>query len=522
MGVRLSSSLTTPPLNQHLNSTKTSTNTAIPSRSYNIGILATLYVSPSFQHTLGAPSSATTGLITAIYYLGTWTSYIFVSGPLSDRLGRRYACLVGTLTTCVGAAIITGARGTPSQALAMMILGRIIAGLGNAVLSTSVPLYQSEIAPASRRGALVVMNHIGLVTGLAVAFWVGYGLSFYGSSPGEAGWDVSWRLSVAVQFIPAVIFISGLPFCVETPRWLLEKGRVSAARSSLVFLRGRESSPLLVEPELQSIISNIQYHHSISPAARTWRVLFSDKDLFARLWRVALLQFMAQMCGATAMKYYLPTNFIALGLSKTTALLAGGIESTLKIGCTIIEAFLIDRLGRRGTLLLGTGFMAVAMLINGVLPLVYPGNLNRASDYACVVFIFLFSFGYSISFGPNAWVYGTELFPTYIRARGVSISASGGAVGSIVVAQIWPVMFARVGSRTYFLFMSVNVVSLVVLGCFYPETKGKTLEEMEGLFSRAGGGGDGVGSGKVGSGEEGSGVKGTTTGGEVLVVDGRE
>jgi MFS family permease len=202
------------------------------------------------------------------------------------------------------------------------------------------------------------MNHIGLVTGLAVAFWVGYGMSFW--TTGQ-GFDLAWRLSIAVQFIPAVIFMVGLPFVPETPRWLLEKEREDDARKSLVFLRGVEQHPESVEAELTVIKENIKYHKLMSPSS--WTVLFTDRDLFARLWRVALLQFMAQMCGATAMKYYLPANFLALGLSKSLSLLASGIESTLKIGCTIIEVFMIDRLGRKGTLLLGSGIMSVALLV---------------------------------------------------------------------------------------------------------------------------------------------------------------
>jgi MFS family permease len=137
--------------------------------------------------------------------------------------------------------------------------------------------------------------------------------------------------------------------------------------------------------------------------------LFTDRSLFARLWRAALLQFMAQMCGATAMKYYLPTLFRALGLSTRISLLAGGIESTLKIGLTILNMFIIDRVGRRWTLVVGAGVMAFAMLVNGVLPLVYPGNINRAADYTCITLIFVYAFGYSISFGPAAWVYGSEV-----------------------------------------------------------------------------------------------------------------
>jgi MFS family permease len=113
--------------------------------SYNIGILATIYVNPGFIKALHSvkPASkwaAQKGLITAIYYLGTWLGYVFVSGPINDRLGRRYAALTGAAVTCIGAAVMTGAGG--HTAYAMMIIGRIISGLGNSMISTSVPLYQ--------------------------------------------------------------------------------------------------------------------------------------------------------------------------------------------------------------------------------------------------------------------------------------------------------------------------------------------------------------------------------------------
>ncbi|MCJ1301107.1 hypothetical protein MMC08_003906 [Hypocenomyce scalaris] len=442
---------------------------------YDIGILATIYVSPGFKKALHHPTASQEGLITAIYYLGTWTCYVFLAHPASDRLGRRWACFAGSLVVCVGAALQTGAGG--SHALAMMIVGRIIAGFGTAVLSTSVPMYQSEIAPAKQRGRFVVMNHIGMVTGLSAAFWVGYGMSHW--TQGK-GFDLSWRLSVAVQFIPAIILCAGLPFLPESPRLLVEKGHLEDAKKSLRWIRGVDDSNEEVAEEIAEIQQTMEFHRSNQAAS--WKVLFTDPDLFARLWRSALLQFMAQMCGSTAIKYYLPINFLALGLGKELSLLASGIESTLKVGCTIIEMVLVDRLGRRKTLLFGSVIMTVALLINGVLPLVYPNNVNRASDYACVIFIFFYSFGYSIGFGPNSWVYGSEIFPTHVRAKGLCISASGGSIGSIIVAQIWPVALQNIKSKSYFIFMAFNVAAIVLIIPFYPETKGKTLEEMDNLF----------------------------------------
>lgn len=154
--------------------------------------------------------------------------------------------------------------------------------------------------------------------------------------------------------------------------------------------------------------------------------LFQEPALFARLWRAFLLQFMAQMCGATAMKYYLPTLLKALGLSTRLALMAGALETTAKIGMTVIEMWLIDRFGRKVCLVSGSLVMGFAMLvscfhhhlflsvanirqINGILPLSFPNNSNHIADGICIAFIFIYAMGYSIGLGPAAWIYSSEV-----------------------------------------------------------------------------------------------------------------
>jgi len=148
--------------------------------------------------------------------------------------------------------------------------------------------------------------------------------------------------------------------CIR-PRWLLEKKRPDAAQKSLQYLRGQDDNPEAVAEELAEIKESIDAHNSVAQAS--WHYIFSNKDMFRRLWRGAVLQFMAQTCGATAIKYYLPTVFLALGLSKDMSLMAGGIESTLKIGCTIIEMMIIDKVGRRGTLIIGSSIMCVSTVV---------------------------------------------------------------------------------------------------------------------------------------------------------------
>ncbi|KAM3459911.1 hypothetical protein NHJ6243_006447 [Beauveria neobassiana] len=377
---------------------------------YNIGILSSVLVHPGWRGALHDPEPAQKGLVTGFYYVGTLISYVFLSHPLADLLGRRYAAQVGTLVLCLGALVMAAAAGR--YALGIMVVGRGICGLGVGVVSTTVPLYQR-------------------------------------------------------------------------PRWLLQTGDMEKASKVLHWLREDVDEPADIAHELHAINRDIEaYRQGQDSFFAKSLALFREKPLFARMWRAFLLQFMAQMCGATAIKYYLPTLLKALGLGTRLALMAGAVEMTAKIGLTVVEMWIIDRFGRKACLAGGSVVMAVAMLINGALPQIFPKNVSTVADAICIAFIFVYAMGYSLGLGPAAWVYSSEIFPTTYRARGLNFAASGGSIGSIIVAQIWPMGVAKFGSGIYFFFFAVNAICVPVIWLLYPETKGCALEDMDLLFQR--------------------------------------
>ncbi|EPE02453.1 hypothetical protein F503_00721 [Ophiostoma piceae UAMH 11346] len=440
---------------------------------YDIGILSTIYVQPGFKKTMNHPSSTQTGAITSVFYAGQFVGFAFLAGTVNNKLGRRYAGCVGVLIMCIGAAIQTAAYN-----IAMMIVGRIIAGVGCGIVSTAVPLYLSEISPAKHRGFYGAFNQVGIVFGICLAFWIGYSFSFWKTGRGV---DLEWRLSGAMQFIPAIAFMAGAPFLPESPRWLVEHDRADAAAQALRKLRGAPNVSE-IQAELDEIHANILWHkeHSITSA----RVFLTEPALRSRLWRAWSVSLLQQLSGASGIRYYLPSNFVAAGTSTSLSLLASGIDGTVQVGCTIGAMFFIDRIGRRHSLGIGAVIMAFCLLINGALQEAYPHQSNQSANYACIFFIFFFTVGYSMGFGPCVWIYASEVFPANCRSKGLGIAASGASIGSIIVGQVWPIAVAHIGAKTYFIFMSFNIFAAVLIYTMFPETKNKTLEELDSHFGK--------------------------------------
>ncbi|KAJ0168544.1 putative polyol transporter 4 [Colletotrichum tanaceti] len=305
---------------------------------------------------------------------------------------------------------------------------------------------------------------------------VGFFMRFWQSS---VGYFWGWRLSILLEIVPALVFGLGLPWIPETPRWLVDHGRKDQARSTLRWLREGSFDDDQIEQEFAGIAHDVNEYHL---SGTNWFSLFREKPLFARLWRATLLQFMAQICGASGIKYYLPFLLSRLGLDMSVALLASAIEMTIKIFFTVLEMFIIDRFGRRNCLAAGCVVMAFSLLINGALPLAYGHELGDAASAVCIVFIFVYAMGFSIGFGPAAWVYNTEIFPTAVRARGLNFASVGGSIGASIVSMIWGYGMDALGSNLYFVFMVINIICIPTFYTFLPETNGRELEDMDALF----------------------------------------
>jgi MFS transporter, SP family, arabinose:H+ symporter len=390
------------------------------------------------------------------------------AGVLSDRYGRR-AVLRLTALLFLGSALLAAFATT----FTMFVVARICGGLAVGAAILTAPVYIAEIAPASRRGSLVSLNQLMIVIGISVSFFSNYFLL-------EMGAD-NWRWMLGVQSVPALLFLLLLITVPESPRWLLAKGHGKQALEVLSSLHGA--------PAALAELAQIRDSLNAAPAKSRWRSVFGPRLRFVLLFAVGIA-FFQQITGINAIFYYLPTIFAQAGGGLATAFAQSVVVGLVNVGMTFVAIWLIDRLGRRPLLIAGVSGMAVALLLiswafhaapatDGAAPVV------NAPLVLCAIIGFVACF--AISLGPVMWVMLAEIFPNEQRAAAISLVGFWNSLVSASVTMIFPWELHRFGPAGTFLgYGLMAVAGALFLAAWAPETKGKTLEELEGVLMRAG------------------------------------
>ncbi len=343
------------------------------------------------------------------------------------------------------------------------IVYRIIGGIGVGLASMLAPMYISEIAPANIRGRLVSWNQFAIVIGIFISFMVNYQIGRLG----DYQWQLStgWRLMFGAEAVPALFYFSLLFLIPESPRWLVLKGREKEAALVLnrIFLKGNSR-------QLLSDIKDSFYTHS--PRLLT----FGYKVIIIGVALAALQQFI----GINVVLYYAPEIFKSIGAEGSEALLQSVIVGFINMVFTIIAIKNVDRFGRKPLQLIGAAGMAVSMIFLGT---TFFLGLN---DIFAFVFMLLFVASFAMSWGPVTWVLIAEIFPNSIRGRAMSIATATMWVSNFLVSQTFPVLdknqFLVEKFNHGFAYWIYGIIALVAFGFIWksvPETKGKTLEEME-------------------------------------------
>jgi sugar porter (SP) family MFS transporter len=398
------------------------------------------------------------GLVVSALLLGALAGALG-AGKLADTWGRRPSVIVAGLAAAVGA---LAAAAAPD--LAVLLAGRFVIGLAVGVTSAIAPLYIAELAPAHSRGSMVALYQLSLTLGMLAA--LGVGAAFAPTA--------NWRVMIAAGAVPAVAQVLAMAIVPESPRYLVARDRFDAARRVLTSLRG----PNDVDRELAEVAEA----HRATAGARYG-------DIFARAARPALIigvgaALMNALVGVGAVIYYSTDVFRAAGIAgPELASLAVGVVNTV---VTVVAVALIARFRRRPLLLTGLSGIVVSLVVAGVALL-----LSSSTDTGWITVVGLLGFiaSFAISAGPIAWLIVAEVFPLSIRGRAASFATSTNWAANLVLALVFPLVVGTPGvpERVGLAFLAYAAISagfIVFVARLVPETKDRTLEQIEADLSR--------------------------------------
>ncbi|KAF7306820.1 General substrate transporter [Mycena indigotica] len=429
---------------------------------YDQGVMSGIITGPLFIEYFKDPTAGEIGMMVAVLEIGAFITSL-AAGRVGDVVGRRGTLFIGALVFTLGGAVQTLTVGFWS-----MIVGRIISGFGVGLLSTIVPIYQSEISPPNHRGALACMEFTGNIIGYSASVWTDYFCSFINS-------HMAWRIPLFIQCVIGAILAAGSLIMPESPRWLIDTGKDAEGMEVIADLHGGDPDNLVAVAEFEEIKDKVQEERD-SGEARSYAMMW--KRYKRRVLLAMSSQAFAQLNGINVISYYAPRVFEEAGWVGRDAILMTGINSIIYILSTLPPWYLVDRWGRRAILLSGAIVMAIALVATGYWMYIDVPQTAKAV-VACVI-IFNAAFGYS--WGPLPWLYPPEIMPLTIRAKGVSLSTATNWAFNFWVGATTPVFQELIEWRLYPMHGFFCVCSFVLVYFLYPETKGVPLEEMDAVF----------------------------------------
>ncbi|KAA6407798.1 MAG: sugar transporter STL1 [Lasallia pustulata] len=433
---------------------------------YDNGLMGGLINTPSFLKTFHTPGANVTATIVAIFDAGAFLGAVATS-IFAEKLGRRKTVAVGVLLMILGALL---------QATAYMrahiIVARVVSGMGMGVINSTVPVFQSEFSPKAKRGLYVCMQLSTLNFGIFLVYWIDYAFSTTTSS-------YAWRVPVILQCVFLLAMLILIFIVPETPRWLAAHDRSDESLAVLRRLRAHQ----LDDATILGIHSDIL------------RAVAEEQAIGSGSWKTLLK--------ADRIHNYSTTLFFSAGLTSHLSALMSGFLQLWFFLASFIPWALIDRVGRRPLFLSTITLMALTMAAQAAL--VYrvqhpssPSAAHAASIAACAM-LFLFEGLFTVGFQATVWVYPTEILPLRLRQKGSAISTGANWIFNFTVVEASPVMLERIGWRTYVVFAVLNATWVPIIYVFFPESKGRELEDFDRLFAgEAEAGGEVEGAGEDG------------------------
>lgn len=390
----------------------------------------------------------------------------FFSDYLSNRLGRKTTMIITAIL------FILNSIGTAlPNSFTMFVIFRIVGGIGVGIASMVVPMYIAEIAPPKRRGALVGNYQLAIVIGIVVVYFVNYFIALQG----DAQWNltIGWRWMFGSEIIPSILYLVFIFLIPESPRWLLQKGKSTEAIAVLKKINTDEDV-VQVQTEIENSLNQEDKNQ--------WKYLANP--LFKKALFVGVgLSILQQLTGINAILYYAPEIFKSMGSAADTSLLETSILGVVNLIFTLLAIKWVDKMGRKPLLYIGSIGMTLALAAVGLFI-----HYDAVGNWV-LPFLLLFMASFSISWGPIVWVLLSEIFPNKIRSLALAISVFIQWVANFVVTQFFPTLVENQwlndtfnGAFPFYLFSVICLFSLFFVWKKIPETKNKTLEQMDTLW----------------------------------------
>ncbi|WP_179004821.1 sugar porter family MFS transporter [Winogradskyella forsetii] len=411
------------------------------------------------------------GWVVGSALLGCFVGAI-IAGPLSIKIGRKWSLIISAIFFTVSAY----GSGLPEifpQSVTMLVIFRIIGGLGIGVASMNAPMYIAEIAPSNIRGRMVTYYQLAIVIGFFVVFLATY---FIGNDLSVAeNIEFGWRRMFWSELVPSILFLLLLFLVPKSPRWLALKGKDEDALSILKKINDDDIATVEM--------ANIK--ESLNKSNDGIKVSYMSKGILAIIAIGTVLSVLQQFTGINAVLYYGADIFEkALGFGKEDVLAQQILLAFVNLVFTFVAMFTVDKFGRKPLLYIGSVGMIIGFLLLAIT--LQQNSVGVLSLIGVLVFIASFA----LSMGPVVWVLLSEMFPNKIRSVAMSVAVAAQWAANYVVSQSFPVVMGSEmnnsatwnGSLPYYIFIVFILVIVFVTYKFIPETKGKTLEEIEGFW----------------------------------------
>ncbi|WRT64577.1 uncharacterized protein IL334_001509 [Kwoniella shivajii] len=433
-------------------------------------ILGAVITTTAFEREFSL-STSMQGTVTSLFELGCFAGALIVS-LFGEKFSRRSLLFIYTIPMVIGSAIQIAAQNT-----AMLIVGRIIAGVGLGGITSTLPSWQNETSPPELRGTVICTSLSFLIIGQLIAYWAGYGL--LQQYPTQ---NITWRLLFALQTISVSIMALMVIFMPESPRWLIAHGKYDQARSVVGCLLDRPEDHELVNEQMEDMTRAITFEQE---HGATWADLLSFKKgdqgsrEKRRVFTACCIQLAQPFSGSTPVSFFLTSIFEGpVGLSEHVSTLLSGFLQVWFLVASFGTWFLIERAGRRKCFIVNAIAMGITMVVLAVMVKLD----TKPSGYVATVCLFLYQSFYTWGWMAGVWCYSNEILSTTYRSKGAGLCVALQWLFDFVILQVTPIGISQIGWGMFLVFAVFNFSYAPLVYLFCPETAGVPLESIDAMY----------------------------------------